>query len=1323
MRKYLFFITFCLALQAAAQALFDFSTAHRGPMIGPLHYGIFYEEINHAGDGGLYAQLVRNGSMEENASNPDYWWTIGDATFSISSQNLLNGAQKHAMHLNLNNPGDGTRNIGYWGINIVSGQKYRASLWLRSANGWTGDVTLTLESYEGQDLGHAVVHVDDGSVWKKYTAEITATGSYQLGWFAIRGSRAGTIYIDAVSLMPPTYKNRENGMRRDLAEKLAALHPRFMRFPGGCYVEGGNRYQWRHTVGPVEERLGIYNSHWGYPVSNGMGYHEFLQLAEDLGAEPLFVVNVGMGHGWFQDYRHIEGFIQEALDAIEYANGDVTTFWGAKRAAAGHPEPFNLRLMEIGNENYNYTSTDNRDQSDHYAERYHQFYQAIKARYPEMTLIGNSDWGSDYPTWRNAYPLEIIDEHFYRSPDWFAGMYHKYDNYSRSSNKVYNGEYAVTSDFGTNGTLKAALGEAIYMAGMERNSDVCVMASYAPIFMNENEAQWRPDMLHYNAYASFGTPSYWAQQMMASNVGQQNLTWTETGNSVSILHAKLGLGSWGTDVTYSNIKVTDAEGNVLDGFPVESVTSPASTHGTSTTFDIDTYGTTIELDAVKNSGDEGFLIAFAEGDAGNYAWWNIGGWGNARHGVEQAVNGSKRTLATSDGTIATGQTYHIKVVRQGLNVRCYLDGELVHNVTLSADAGQQLFVCAALRSAQNDASGQTEGAENAAIVKVINYGGTDVPATFRFSDATISGSAQLRVMSHTDNYAENSMAEPMKVSPKNATIAVTPPDDAAGRPRIDYTVPAYSLSVITIPLSDVSADVSQTTDTPPAPVISYSFDDGQPQDDAATLKGSLVDGAAILQLSDGGTALYTGPITPDGTAQDETGSAAGTAGYLDLGHEAATAIVNLLNGDACSVSINILPNGPGQLGSYCWAWNVNNGTGSYIGLINQGGNRNWYFEKVRSGTCKASSEAGLSQGQWHNITVCIDAAADASAATTAAPSVRLYIDGQLRATTSANTTPLTLLNTTRAWLGRSPFTADALMSETFFDDFRIYDSALTPEHVRALYAEATGKSTECAALQPQTDTEPSDEAVATIGGGTEVDITSLLTNPHFEDGSNGWEGTPFSAAPGTVAEHYYQIFDTYQVLRRMPAGTYRLSWQGFYRNGNIGNAHLRHEQGTEGTAEVYVKAINPLAADSPSGEQQGDGLLRAMPLLSIYDDAVPYTFSPYTYPDNVSTAETAFSDGHYQQQMTFDLTATSDLRIGLRHFTPTVYDWACVDNFRLVYVGSEADWIKDIIGKQSEENGIAASGQCFDLSGRRIAHRHALKKGIYILNGKKTVIR
>ncbi len=1258
------FSLFTVVFSAMSQVSFDFSTAQRGPVIGPLHYGIFYEEINHAGDGGLYAELIRNGSMEENRSNPDYWWTIGDATFSISSQNLINGAQKRAMHLNLTKTGDGTRNIGYWGINIVKGQTYRASFWVRTANNWTGDLTLTLESYEGADLGHSIVHVTDAGQWKKYTAEITATGSYQLGWFAIRGSKAGTIYLDCVSLFPPTYKDRPNGMRRDLAEKLEALHPRFMRFPGGCYIEGGNRYQWRHTVGPVEERLGIYNSHWGYPVSNGMGYHEFLQLAEDLGAEPLFVVNVGLGHGWLQDYQHIEGFIQEALDALEYANGDVTTYWGAKRAAAGHPEPFNLHLIEIGNENYNFHADDNTDQSDHYAERFKQFYDAIKARWPEVTCIGNVEsWGTDNPTWRNRYAVDVVDEHYYRSPDWFAANYHKYDNNSRSSHKIYNGEYAVTSDFGTNGTLKAALGEAIYMAGMERNSDVCIMASYAPIFMNENEAQWRPDMIHYNAHSSFGTPSYWAQQMMASNVGNQNITWTETGNSISLAAgARLGLGSWNTDVTYSNLKVTNGKGAIVFD-QTEPFHSPASTQGTAHVFGVETDNCTIEVDAVKNAGDEGFLLCFAYADGNNYAWWNLGGWGNERHGVEQAVNGSKTTLSAADGTIETGRTYHLKVVRSGLTALCYLDGELVHTITLSEAAGQQLYLCASLSDT-----------EDAAILKVINYGGADIPATFRFSDATIGGAAQVRVMSNPDNYAENSMDNPMNVCPRKAQLS-------AVNSQFSYNVPAYSLSVITVPLSAVSPEAMLQPTTPPAPAIRYGFEDGEVRDDAASLNGTLQGSAAVLELADGNRALYTG-------GNEENG-------YLDLGGDAAQAIGTVLNGKAWSVSINLLLTEGGNLDNYCWAWNVNNGTSSYLGLISQANNQNWYFEKVRSGTCKVRSHAGLSQNMWHNITITSDTEATC-----------IYVDGQLRNTKASNTTALTLNSNTMAWLGRSPFEADAYMTGTFFDDLNVYDRALTPAQVLALYEVAATKATGCEALLPVPDTEPHTEAVNLIGDNTEADLTLLLRNPDFSDGNDGWEGTPFSAAPGTVAEHYYQLFDTYQVLKNMPAGHYRLSWQGFYRNGNIQNAWLRHTMGMEDKAEVYVAA---------NTHQEWSDLAQGA-MLSLYDPSTPYTYEPYTYPDDISTASRAFSNGYYTQHLDFELSDVSDLRIGFRHFTPTVYDWACVDNVGLTYY-KDGTIVKNIREKKEERTPLI-----YDLFGRIIQHS-PLRKGIYIINDRKVLVK
>lgn len=1240
-----------MAATVAGQTSFQFSTAQRGPVIGPLHYGIFYEEINHAGDGGIYAELIRNGSMEEYGSEPNYWQTIGKATISLYSTNLLNGAQKAALQLNLKAEGDGTRNEGYWGIHIVEGQTYKANLWILAAEDWGGNVTLTLEDSEGADLGHAVLPVSDAGTWKKYSAEIVATGNCEQGTFAIRGSKAGQLLIDCVSLFPPTFKGRENGMRIDLAEKLAALHPRFMRFPGGCYIEGGNRYQWRHTVGPVEERLGIYNSQWGYPVTNGMGFHEFLQLAEDLGAEPMFVVNVGMGHGWVQDYLHIQDFIQEALDALEYANGDASTVWGAKRIAAGHPEPFGLRLIEIGNENYNYHFDDNSDQSDHYPERYRQFYDAIKAKWPETICIGNvQSWSTNTPSWRNPHPVDVVDEHYYRSPDWFASNYHKYDHAGRSSHKIYNGEYAVTSDFGTNGTLKAALGEAIYMAGMERNSDVCVMASYAPIFINENNAQWMPDMIHYNAYTSFGTPSYWAQQMMASTVGKQNITWTATGNTLEQGQAILGVGSWNTEDTYSNIRVTDAGGNVIFE-QADPITTPKNLQGTYRAFDVCTDNCTVEMDAVKNSGNEGFLITFALVDEGNYAWWNIGGWGNQGVGVEQAINGEKTTLDVLRGGIYEGRTYHIKIVRRGATVLCFLNDNFVHQVTLTEKPDERLNLCASLNEA-----------EDTAIIKVINYHGTAIPTTFSFSDATIGGDAEVYVMSHTDNYAENSMNEPEKVKPRSVKIG------KESERSLSYEVPAYSLSIIQIPLSQVSPEVKLQPVAPPAPAISYDFEDA-------------LDG---LPFADGNRAFYT--------SDDK---------YIDLGNQEAQAIGQLLNGQAYSVSLNLMLADNGNLDhEYCFAWNLNNGTDSFAALVCEAKNQNWFYDKLQTEDCMVMSNTGLRQKEWHNITV-----------TTDANVTSIYVDGLLRGSEPTNTNDFTLNASTAAWIGRSPFVDDPVMSKTFFDDFAVYDCALTPEQVLALYEASAAKSTVCPALIPEPPViVPNADAVQLIGDAAEADITALLKNADFANGGNGWEGTVFTAAPGTVAEHYYKLFDTYQILPNMPAGHYRLSWQGFYRNGNITNAYLRHQTGSEGTAEIYANE-------------------NAVNMLSLFDASVPYTYDPYTYPNNVTSANSAFQEGHYQQSMDFTLDATSDLRIGLRNYTPTTFDWACVDNFSLIYMKGDETGIHEI--KNGELRKKNEGAHIYDLSGREISAdtdhsllipHSSLKKGVYIQNGKKIVI-
>ena len=1255
-------------LSAWGQTELTFSTSKRGPLLGDLHYGIFYEEINHAGDGGIYGELIRNGSMEENGNNPDYWWVVGSASYGITVTNLLNGAQTRAMKLTANSSNGGVRNIGYWGINVVKGTSYKASLWLRTEDAsWSGTMYLTLENESGESLGRTSVKVENAGEWTKYTAEITATKSNTNGWFSVRFSKRGTFFLDCISLFPPTYKGRENGMRIDLAEKLEALHPKFMRFPGGCYIEGGNRYQWKHTVGPVEERRGIYNSHWGYPVSNGMGFHEFLQFSEDLGAEPLFVVNVGMGHGWYDNYQHIQGYIEEALDAIEYCNGDTTTYWGKLRADAGHPEPFNLRLMEIGNENYNYTSNGNSDQSDHYAERYKQFYDAIHARYPYIIFVGNTDWGSDYPTWRNPYPVDLLDEHFYRNPDWFANMYHKYDNYSRTSQGIYCGEYAVTSDYGSTGTLKAALGEAIFMAGMEVNSDVVKMSSYAPIFVNENAVNWSPDMIRYNCYKSFGTPSYWAQQMMSSVVGYQNITWEESHNTPNIEFTHFGVGSWNTSATYSNIKVTDATGTVVYEH-ADPVNSGSSAQGTTTVFtDVELGDCTIEMDAVKNSGSEGFLITFAYADNNNYAWWNLGGWNNSQHAVEQSLGGNKSTLSTSSGNIVTGQTYHIKVVRTGDNVKCYLDDAQMFDVVLDSSDSKALYACASVN----------EQADTA-IVKVINYNGNAVPAVFRFSDATIGGDIVLNTMSHTDNYAENTMTNSTRVRPKESVLSI----DGSTPDAFTMEVPAYSLTVMRIPLSSASEEAPQETEALPEPLYYYDFEQDEPTEVNHGISATL-SGDASLEVVGEGHSLFTG-----------SGS---SGGYLDMGNEAARKIGEALNSNQWSVSFNLLIGDSGNFGSFCWAWAIANGTGQYYGLVSPPNNLNWYFEKVRSGTTAVKSNSGLTQGVWHNVTVTCDAS-----------ETKIYVDGQLRGSEATNESAISLVPSTTAWIGRSPFASDKMMSGVYFDDFAVYGETLSAAQVQTAYNETCEKGTEVVEEElapPYADPK----AVELIGDGKEVDITSLLVNPDFSKGSQGWEGTTLSAAPGTVVEQFYKVFDTFQVLRNMPAGTYRLEWQGFYRDGDIANAYQRFN---EGRVEYPSEAYAAYGFDGMVTRQWTDVMTTEM--RSLYDES-GFTYSPYTYPDNVDQANVAFTDGKYKtSSVEFVLEEVSDLRIGFRQYLICANSWTCLDNVRLYYVDDNTviTGVQDIVEKSS------GNDLWYDLQGRVVSKP---ERGIYIHKGKKVM--
>ena len=793
---------------AKAQVTIDIDAQQRGPKVSPMLYGIFYEDINHAADGGIYAELIRNRSFED---GPRYgapadmqgWTTYAAAPSQLTARliqptkktPLLNSVQHNALALDIKASAAlpvCLVNEGYWGINAVQGRSYRLSFWAKTLK-YQGTVKATLCSKDGSQL-YAETLVSGFPVakakgWTKYEATLTANDNDPLAQFALVFDGAGQVQIDMVSLFPPTFKNRENGMRPDLANMLWQLHPKFMRFPGGCFVEGqespDNAFRWERTIGPIEKREGHWNVNWGYRTSDGLGYHEYLQLAEDLGAKPLYVVNVGIWHGGMTPYDSIQPWIDECMNALEYANGPVTSKYGAMRARNGHPEPFGIEYLEIGNEN---NQPDPRQQSDHYYERYEQFYKAIRAKYPEMKIIGNVvAWGDDNPKWNSKLPVDLLDEHYYRSPDWFAAAFHKYDTYNRQGPKVYVGEYAVTNGYGKLGNMNAALGEAVYMMGMENNADVVELASYAPIFVNENDARWRPDMIRFSSSRVMGTPSYYVQQLMPQHLGTQVVKVEQNDpykgkvrKPLTPKQSRVGFGTWNTRATFEADKEMEY---VYGDWQKEGNTVRQTGHKDATLcigksiIDSDHY--TCKFRARKDEGAEGFIIIFNYVDEKNYCWVNFGGWTNSQHAIEQISNGGKLLADSKRGRIEAGRWYDVTLQVNGDSVKAWLDNELVFDTILKHDDTKGIFSSATI----DDASGEL-------IVKVANTSDAATTARLRLKNMEPTCARVVR-LSANDGMEENTLDAPTAIHPVEQLLS---PENGS----ILLDVPPYSLNIVRI---------------------------------------------------------------------------------------------------------------------------------------------------------------------------------------------------------------------------------------------------------------------------------------------------------------------------------------------------------------------------------------------------------------------------------------------------------------------------------------------------------------------------------------------
>lgn len=1322
---------------ASAQVKLDFDFARRGQKVTEDHYGIFYEEINHAGDGGLYAELVRNRSFEEDMNSPMCWTTVGRANMSLTSDDMLNNVQQRALRLDITEAGGGVRNEGYWGMNIVKGRTYTLSLWLRAETAYRGTLTAELQNAAGAALGRATIEVDATREWQRLTTTITATASDGRGLLALKGSAAGTLCLDVVSLFPPTYKNRPNGCRPDLAQMLANLHPRFMRFPGGCYIEGfygdgaTNRFEWKKTVGPIEERPGHLNRNWGYKVTDGLGYHELLQLAEDLGAHAMFVVNMGIGHEWKADENEIEPFVQEALDAIEYARGDAkTTYYGRMRAANGHPEPFDLKYLEIGNEQEFMLNRDD------YMKRYMQFYRAIKTRWPDLHLIADSYYFDNV-----TEPVELKDEHYYDTPDFFISQYGRYDNHSISSTHIYVGEYAVTKDCGWWGNMNAALGEAVFMLGCEKNSEAVTMMSYAPIFTHEENYVWRPDMIRFNADTSYGTPSYHVQRMFSNNIGKQNILWTETGNSPVLDATKgtVGVGTWATSATFTDLRVTASDTTfaatdldpadwttrngkwTLEGNTFRQTNASAADVTCLLNRQFTTTNVDMTVKCTKNSGAEGFLIVFDYKDANNYAWLNLGGWGNTRHAIEQCKNGTKSTIADKEGTLVTGSEYTIRVLKEGLHVRCYIDGELILDTNLKDYANRLVYTSANI----DEETGMC-------YVKLVNPSSAAATVALTFRNG-LPTSATAQVLSAPNGTDENTLGTPNYITPRTTSVSV----NADG--TIDYPVAPYSVNVLRLKVADMGAPADESL---PTPRLRFSFDSGTPTDDSGTYQGTLRGKASIVQQADGNYVLATGQQ--------------GENSYMDL---PIKAVQEALDGASdYSVSLNLLQRIDNNTGRFSWALALSNGTNQYFGLINSGSNNNWYCE-VKNGatTNNVASWSCLQIGTWHNITF---VQKDNTSS--------IYVDGQLRRTQySGLRLPdfVTALRT--ANIGRSPFAGDAIMEHALFDDLQIFDTALSPLQVQALAAKATAmhddgvydgiadiQNLEILTREVKNYYQDADDEALTRAynnatralqsgntankllryrqlqeaveayqqqqlqlarDGQPADLTFLIANSSFTRYNVGWKGTDIPAVrttaaidvvyagySGETAEQFSRPFDIWQELTDVPAGVYRLSASAFYRTGAIPAAYAAWQAGDAATqnARLYL----------------GDA---ETPLLNLYScDA--YSYDPYQYPDNLDAASQAFNTDQRYADNAVTYVHTDEgqpLRLGIRKLQTVPSDWVAYDHFRLRYISS----VTHITAAEALTN---PSSAVYDLTGRKLGNMtpselNRLPNGIYIVGGKK----
>lgn len=711
--------------------------------VNPGMWGIFFEDINFGADGGLYAELVKNGGFEfpEPLSG---WFMIrpsnarGDVT--VRTEAPVHPANPHYVRIRSETEHPiGLCNEGFRGIGLRGGELYEFSVCVRLVSG-AAVVTVELVGANGETLAEQRLNGLKPD-WCRVKVTLQPSRTDSRARLNIILSGRGVADFDLVSLFPRnTWKGRVPGLRADLVEALAALRPGFLRFPGGCIVEGSEldkRYRWKNTIGPVEERKLLINR-WNYEFKHrptpdyfqsfGLGFFEFFQLAEDIGAEPLPILNCGMAcqfnSGELVPVDQLDSFIQDALDLIEFANGPTNSIWGAKRAAMGHPEPFNLKMIGIGNEQW----------GPQYIERYVRFHKVLKEKHPEIKLIAAAGPAPSDERFQFLWPklvelkADIVDQHCYANPVWFFTSATRFDMYDRTGPKVFFGEYAAQSvglvNVHNKNNLECALAEAAFMTGLERNADVVVMAAYAPLLAHADAWQWTPNLIWFDNLRVVRTPNYYVQQLFSLNRGDVVLPVRVDGDP-TVPHSAtggIGLGTSHAAAEFKDIKVAragavlyassftsyDTEGwqlpregrwDAKDGILCQS--DPAATAiafiGNECWSDY-----VLSLKVRKLAGREGIVIVVRNGPQSCRVQWNLGCNDNSKHTLVSWLGQQDQPVAERPGRIEEGKWYDLRIELRGPRIDCYIDGQLVHSVDVPLPRYGGIFASATRDTATGD---------------------------------------------------------------------------------------------------------------------------------------------------------------------------------------------------------------------------------------------------------------------------------------------------------------------------------------------------------------------------------------------------------------------------------------------------------------------------------------------------------------------------------------------------------------------------------------------------------------------------------------------